>query len=64
MYLILTADPRLVPDAQLMAEITCDEMLETCQFRGEGAASRAVEIARNYGVELVVLVGQKTPVRG
>jgi len=27
MYLILTA-PRLVPDAQLMAEITCDEMLE------------------------------------
>jgi len=28
MFGILTADPRLVPDAQLMAEITCDEMLE------------------------------------
>jgi aspartate kinase len=25
---ILTADPRLVPDAQLMDEITSDEMLE------------------------------------
>jgi len=26
---ILTADPRLVPDAQLMSEITCDEMLNS-----------------------------------
>jgi len=43
--------PRLVPDAQLMAEITCDE-IGTCQF-SEVLHPRA-EIARNYGVELVV----------
>jgi aspartate kinase len=51
---ILTADPRLVPDAQLMAEITCDEMLELASLGAKVLHPRAVEIARNYGVELVV----------
>lgn len=52
---ILTADPRLVPDAQLMDEITCDEMLELASLGAKVLHPRAVEIARNYGVPLVVL---------
>jgi len=51
---ILTADPRLVPDAQLMDEITCDEMLELASLGAKVLHPRAVEIARNYGITLVV----------
>lgn len=51
---ILTADPRLVPDAQLMSEITCDEMLELASLGAKVLHPRAVEIARNYGMPLVV----------
>lgn len=51
---ILTTDPRLVPEAQLMAEITCDEMLELASLGAKVLHPRAVEIARNYGVYLVV----------
>jgi aspartate kinase len=52
---ILTADPRLVPDAQLMDKITCDEMLELASLGAKVLHPRAVEIARNYGMPLVVL---------
>ncbi|MEQ8385891.1 MAG: aspartate kinase [Coleofasciculus sp. A1-SPW-01] len=52
---ILTADPRLVSDAQLMDEITCDEMLELASLGAKVLHPRAVEIARNYGMPLVVL---------
>ncbi|MBD1823691.1 aspartate kinase [Cyanobacteria bacterium FACHB-DQ100] len=51
---ILTADPRLVEDAQLMSEITCDEMLELASLGAKVLHPRAVEIARNYGMPLVV----------
>ncbi|MDJ0616077.1 MAG: aspartate kinase [Calothrix sp. MO_192.B10] len=51
---ILTTDPRLVPTAQLMDEITCDEMLELASLGAKVLHPRAVEIARNYGVPLVV----------
>ena len=51
---ILTTDPRLVPEAQLMAEITCDEMLELASLGAKVLHPRAVEIARNFGVSLVV----------
>ncbi len=51
---ILTTDPRLVPDARLMAEITCDEMLELASLGAKVLHPRAVEIARNYGMPLVV----------
>jgi aspartate kinase len=51
---ILTADPRVVPDAQLMSEITSDEMLELASLGAKVLHPRAVEIARNYGVTLVV----------
>lgn len=51
---ILTTDPRLVPEAQLMDEITCDEMLELASLGAKVLHPRAVEIARNYGVPLLV----------
>jgi aspartate kinase len=51
---ILTTDPRIVPEAQLMEEITSDEMLELASLGAKVLHPRAVEIARNYGVTLVV----------
>lgn len=51
---ILTTDPRLVPEAQLIKEITCDEMLELASLGAKVLHPRAVEIAKNYGVPLVV----------
>lgn len=51
---ILTADPRIVPDACLMSEITSDEMLELASLGAKVLHPRAVEIARNYGITLVV----------
>ncbi len=51
---ILTTDPRIVPEAQLMPEITSDEMLELASLGAKVLHPRAVEIARNYGVTLVV----------
>lgn len=51
---ILTTDPRIVPEAQLMAEVTADEMLELASLGAKVLHPRAVEIAKNYGVPLVV----------
>lgn len=51
---ILTADPRLVENAQLMEEITWDEMLELASLGAKVLHPRAVEIARNYGITLAV----------
>lgn len=51
---ILTTDPRLVTEAQLMKEVTCNEMLELASLGAKVLHPRAVEIARNYGVPLVV----------
>ena len=51
---VLTTDPRKVSDAQLMTEISCDEMLELASLGASVLHPRAVEIARNYGVPLVV----------
>ncbi len=51
---ILTTDPRLVPDASQMEEVTCDEMLELASLGASVLHPRAVEIARNYGIPLVV----------
>ncbi len=51
---ILTTDPRLVPEARMLAEITCNEMLELASLGAKVLHPRAVEIARNYGVPLVV----------
>ncbi len=51
---ILTTDPRLVPNAQLLTEISCDEMLEMASLGAKVLHPRAVEIARNFGVRLAV----------
>lgn len=51
---ILTTDPRIVPSAKLMAEITSDEMLELASLGAKVLHPRAVEIARNFGMPLVV----------
>ena len=51
---VLSTDPRKVPDAQLMTTISCDEMLELASLGASVLHPRAVEIARNYGVNLVV----------
>jgi aspartate kinase len=51
---ILTTDPRLVEEATLLSEITSDEMLELASLGAKVLHPRAVEIARNYGVALVV----------
>ncbi|MEO0768376.1 MAG: aspartate kinase [Cyanobacteria bacterium J06649_4] len=51
---ILTSDPRVVPEARLMEEVTCDEMLELASLGASVLHPRAVEIARNYGIMLVV----------
>jgi len=51
---ILTTDPRIVPEAQLLREITSDEMLELASLGAKVLHPRSVEIARNYGVQLVV----------
>ncbi len=51
---VLTTDPRQVPEAQLMRTISCDEMLELASLGAAVLHPRAVEIARNYGVPLIV----------
>ena len=51
---VLTTDPRKVDDAQLMPEVSCDEMLELASLGAAVLHPRAVEIARNYGVTMVV----------
>jgi aspartate kinase len=51
---VLTTDPRKVADAQLMAQVSCNEMLELASLGAAVLHPRAVEIARNYGVPLVV----------
>ena len=52
---ILTTDPRIVPQARLMSSITADEMLELASLGASVLHPRAVEIARNFGMPLVVL---------
>ncbi|HJL68600.1 MAG TPA: aspartate kinase, partial [Prochlorococcaceae cyanobacterium Gl_MAG_24] len=51
---VLTSDPRKVNNAQLMKEVSCDEMLELASLCASVLHPRAVEIARNYGVKLIV----------
>ena len=51
---VLTTDPRKVADAQLMQQVSCNEMLELASLGAAVLHPRAVEIARNYGVTLVV----------
>ena len=51
---VYTADPRIVPNARKMEEVTYDEMLEMASLGAKVLHSRCVEIAKKYGVELLV----------
>lgn len=51
---VFTADPRVVPDARKIDEITYDEMLELATSGAKVLHSRCVELAKKYGVQIVV----------
>lgn len=51
---VYTTDPRLVPAATLVPELTSDEMLELASVGAQVLHPRAVEIAKNYGVSVIV----------
>lgn len=52
---VYTADPRLVPSAHKLDEITYDEMLELASLGAQVLHNRSVEMAKRYGVKLEVL---------
>lgn len=52
---VFTADPRKVPNARKLDEITCDEMLELASMGAQVLMNRSVQLAKRYGVELEVL---------
>ena len=52
---VYTADPRKVPNAKKLSEITLDEMLELASLGAQVLNNRSVELAKKYGVELEVL---------
>lgn len=51
---IFTADPRIVKKARKLDEITYDEMLELASLGAGVLHNRSVEMAKKYGVPLVV----------
>ena len=51
---VYTADPRVVPDAVKLDEISYDEMLELASLGAKVLHSRSVEVAKKYNVKLVV----------
>lgn len=52
---VYTADPRIVPDAKRLAEITFPEMLELASLGAKVMQQRAVEFAGQYKIPLRVL---------
>jgi len=52
---VYTADPRKVPNAIKLEEITYDEMLELATLGAQVLNNRSVEMAKKYNVELEVL---------
>ena len=52
---VYTADPRKVPGARRLQEITYDEMLELATLGAQVLNNRSVEMAKKYNVELEVL---------
>jgi len=52
---VYTADPRLVPNARKLDEITYDEMLELATLGAQVLHNRSVEMAKRYNVNLEVL---------
>ncbi len=52
---VYTADPRKVPSAKKLNEITYSEMLELASLGAQVLNNRSVEMAKKYGVQLEVL---------
>lgn len=52
---VFTADPRKVPNARKLKDITYDEMLELATLGAQVLNNRSVEMAKKYNVELEVL---------
>lgn len=51
---VYTSDPRIVGEARKLNEITYDEMLEMASLGAGVLHNRSVEMAKKYGVKLVV----------
>ena len=51
---VYTADPRVVPNARKMKEVSYDEMLELATLGAKVLHNRSVEMAKKYNVPLVV----------
>ena len=51
---VYTADPRKVPGARKLDQVTYDEMLELATLGAGVLHNRSVELAKKYGVRLVV----------
>lgn len=56
---VFTADPRKVPNARKLQEITYDEMLELATLGAQVLNNRSVEMAKKYNVKLEVLSSLK-----
>ena len=52
---VFTADPRKIPNAQKLKEISYDEMLELATMGAQVLNNRSVEMAKKYNIELEVL---------
>ena len=52
---VYTADPRKIPKATKLKEITFDEMLELASLGAQVLNNRSVELAKKYNVELEVI---------
>ena len=52
---VYTCDPRVVPEAHKLDEITYDEMLELASMGAQVLHNRSVELAKSYNVRLEVL---------
>lgn len=51
---VYTADPRIIPDAVKLDEITYDEMLELASLGANVLHNRSVEMAKKYNVKMEV----------
>ncbi|MBF0485035.1 MAG: aspartate kinase [Candidatus Omnitrophica bacterium] len=51
---IYTTDPRLVPEAQKLTQITFDEMLEMASLGAQVMQARSIEVAKRFNIPLHV----------
>lgn len=51
---VYTADPRIVKNAKKLPEVSYDEMLEFASLGAKVLHNRSVEMAKRYGVQMVV----------